>query len=86
MMACPPRHQSRVEPKSPGDGVLAPTPWLTLVEPTDRILEAFEFYEGQWLSIASAKDEEPVSIHPFDATTFSLGDLWLRETCAERPA
>ena len=49
---------------------------LWLVDPTDRTLEAFELHEGQWLLIASAKDDEPVSIRPFDAITFSLGDLW----------
>ena len=50
--------------------------YLWLVEPTDRTLEAFELHDGQWLLIASAKDDEPVSIRPFDAITFSLGDLW----------
>ena len=49
---------------------------LWLVEPADRTLEAFELREGQWVLIASAKDAEPVSIRPFDAITFSLGDLW----------
>ena len=49
---------------------------LWLVDPTDRTLEAFELREGQWVLIASAKDDEPVSIRPFDAITFSLGDLW----------
>ena len=49
---------------------------LWLVEPVDRTLEAFELHKGQWLLIASAKDDEPVSIRPFDAITFSLGDLW----------
>ena len=49
---------------------------LWLVDPTDRTLEAFELHDGQWLLIASAKDDEPVSIRPFDAITFSLGDLW----------
>ena len=49
---------------------------LWLVEPTDRTLEAFELHDGQWLLIASAKDDEPVSFRPFDAITFSLGDLW----------
>ena len=39
-------------------------------------LEAFEFREGEWVLIASAKDEEPVSNRPFDAITFSLGNLW----------
>ena len=51
-------------------------PHLWLVDPTDRTLEAFEMHEGQWLLIASAKDDDPVSIRPFDAITFSLGDLW----------
>ena len=51
-------------------------PHLWLVDPMDRTLEAFEMHEGQWLLIASAKDDDPVSIRPFDAITFSLGDLW----------
>ena len=50
--------------------------YLWLVDPTDRTLEAFELHDGQWLLIASAKDDDPVSIRPFDAITFSLGDLW----------
>ena len=50
--------------------------YLWLVDPTDRTLEAFELREGEWVLIACAKDDEPVSIRPFDAITFSLGDLW----------
>ena len=49
---------------------------LWLIEPTDRTLEAFVLRDGQWVLIGSAKDDEPVSIPPFDAITFSLGDLW----------
>ena len=49
---------------------------LWLIDPADRTFEAFELHEGQWLLIASAKDDDPVSIRPFDAITFSLGDLW----------
>ena len=49
---------------------------LWLIDPMDRIFEAFELYERQWLLIASAQDDEPVSIRPFDAITFSLGELW----------
>ena len=49
---------------------------LWLVDPTDRTLEAFELREGEWVLIATAKDDEPVSIRPFDAITFSLADLW----------
>ena len=51
--------------------------YLWFVDPMDRTLEAFELREGQWASIATAKDEEPVSIRPFDAITINLGDLWL---------
>ena len=50
--------------------------YLWLVDPTDRTLEAFELREGEWVLIACAKDDEPVSVRPFDAITFSLGDLW----------
>ena len=51
-------------------------PYLWIVDPADRTLEAFELHDGQWLLIGSAKDDDPVSIRPFDAITFSLGDLW----------
>ena len=49
---------------------------LWFVDPTDRTLEAFELREHEWVLIASAKDDDPISIPPFDAITFSLGDLW----------
>ena len=51
-------------------------PHMWLVDPVGRTLEAFEVHEGQWLRIASVKDDEPVSTRPFDAITFSLGELW----------
>ena len=49
---------------------------LWLLDPADRALEAFELRDGQWVLIASAKDDDPICIRPFDAVTFSLGDLW----------
>ena len=49
---------------------------LWLVDPADRTLEAFELRNGEWVLIATAKDDDSVSIRPFDAITFSLGDLW----------
>ena len=49
---------------------------LWLIDPVDRTLEVFELHDRQWLLIASAQDNEPVSIRPFDAITFSLGELW----------
>ena len=51
-------------------------PHLWLLDPADRALEAFELRDGQWVLIASAKDDDPICIRPFDAITFSLGDLW----------
>ena len=50
--------------------------YLWLVDPADRTLEAFELRDEEWVLIACAKDDEPVSVRPFDAITFSLGDLW----------
>ena len=49
---------------------------LWLIDPIERTLEVFELHEGHWLLIASAKDDDPVGIRPFDAITFSLADLW----------
>ena len=49
---------------------------LWLVDPLARTLEAFELREGAWVLIATAADADPVSIPPFDATTFDLADLW----------
>ena len=49
---------------------------LWLVDPTDRTLKAFELHAGTWVLIATTKDDDPVCIHPFDALTFNLGDLW----------
>ncbi len=49
---------------------------LWLVEPTDRTLEAYELCNGEWVLLATAKDDAPIGIRPFEAATFSLGDLW----------
>ena len=49
---------------------------LWLIDPTDRTLEAFELRDPEWTLIATAKDDDPVSVRPFDAITFSLGELW----------
>jgi Uma2 family endonuclease len=47
-----------------------------LVDPLARTLEAFSLHEGRWLLVATLKDDDPVSVAPFDAVTFSLADLW----------
>ena len=49
---------------------------LWLVDPLDRTLEAFELRHGEWVLFATAKDDDPVQVRPFEAITFSLGDLW----------
>ena len=46
------------------------------MDPVDRTLAASKLREGQWALIATAKDDATVCIRPFDAITFSLGDLW----------
>ena len=62
----------RKRPIYAGAGV----PHLWFIDPADRTLEAFDLRDGEWVQVASAKDDDPVSIRPFDAITFSLGDLW----------
>ncbi len=49
---------------------------LWFIDPVDRTLEAFELRETEWVLIATAKDDDPVAVRPFDAITFSLADLW----------
>jgi hypothetical protein len=49
---------------------------LWLVDPADRTLEALELRKGHWVLIATAQDDAPVRIRPFEAVTFGLGDLW----------
>ncbi|MCY4230039.1 MAG: Uma2 family endonuclease [Alphaproteobacteria bacterium] len=51
-------------------------PYLWMVDPLDRGLEAFELRDGQWVLIASLKDDDAVSVPPFEAISFSLSDLW----------
>lgn len=49
---------------------------LWFVDPDARTLEAFELQDGQWLLLETLQDNDPVSLPPFEATSFSLGDLW----------
>ena len=50
--------------------------WLWFVDPDVRTLEAFELRDGQWLLLDTLTENDPVSLPPFDAISFSLGDLW----------
>lgn len=47
-----------------------------LVDPILRTLEAFENQGGRWLLLATLKNDDPVSLPPFDAISFSLASLW----------
>ncbi|MYG28004.1 MAG: Uma2 family endonuclease [Boseongicola sp. SB0677_bin_26] len=49
---------------------------LWLVDPVERELEAFELRDGQWLLVAALKEDDQVSVRPFEAITFGLADLW----------
>ena len=50
--------------------------YLWLLDPDNRSLEAFRLHETQWVLIDKLFDDELVSLPPFEATTFSLSDLW----------
>ncbi|MCY4396274.1 MAG: Uma2 family endonuclease [Rhodospirillaceae bacterium] len=49
---------------------------LWFIDPIARDLEAFELRNGEWVLIATARNDDPVSIPPFDAITFPLDALW----------
>ena len=49
---------------------------LWFVDPIARTLEAFSNRDGVWTLIAALKDDDPVSVPPFDAIEFSLSALW----------
>ena len=51
-------------------------PHLWFVDPEARTLEAFELRDGQWVLLETLKENDAVSLPPFDAISFSLGDLW----------
>ncbi len=50
--------------------------YLWFVDPEARTLEAFALREGQWVLLKTLTENDPVSLPPFDAISFSLGDLW----------
>ena len=49
---------------------------LWFVDPEARDLEAFELRDGEWVLIATARNDDPVSIPPFEAISFPLDALW----------
>ena len=49
---------------------------LWLVDPSARTLEAFALGNGAWTPAGAAREDEPVSLPPFEAVAFPLGALW----------
>jgi Uma2 family endonuclease len=49
---------------------------LWLIDPIGHTFEAFALEGGQWVLVAALKSDDAVSVVPFEATTFTLSDLW----------
>jgi len=56
-------------------------PYLWLVDPLARTLEAFALREGRWTVIGQFQEQEVVSVEPFQEIALELGALW--ETTAD---
>ena len=50
--------------------------YLWFVDPIARSLEANVLRGGKWVEIATLYNDATVSLPPFEAISFSLGDLW----------
>ena len=50
--------------------------YLWLVDPDARSLEAFKLRGTEWVLIDTLFEDAPVSLPPFEAISFGLGDLW----------
>ena len=50
--------------------------YLWLVDPDAQSLEAFKLRDSEWVLMDTLFDDAPVSLPPFEAISFSLGDLW----------
>ena len=51
---------------------------LWLVDPLAKTLETFALDNGRWTVTGLYTDDDEARAEPFDAVTFSLGDLWAR--------
>ena len=54
----------------------AGVPYLWLIDPRPRTLEACELVDGAWHSLATLAGDSPVSLPPFPEISFPLRDLW----------
>lgn len=59
--------------------------WLWLIDPDVQSLEAFELRGTEWALIDSLFGNVPVSLPPFEAISFNLGDLWLPHAVHKAP-
>ena len=50
--------------------------YLWLIDPRERVLEAFHRTNGNWLLAGVATGSDAVKLPPFDAVAFSLDDLF----------
>ncbi len=51
-------------------------PHLWLIEPDQKVLEAFELDKGKWTLIATRANADEIAIAPFAAVPFALDALW----------
>lgn len=49
---------------------------LRLINPRDKLLEAFRLENGKWLLLSSHTDTDKVRVPPCEALEFELGTLW----------
>ena len=48
-----------------------------LVDPEIHVLEAYEARQAHWIQIGVYKNDDPISVTPFDAIEFGLDTLWV---------
>ena len=53
--------------------------YLWLVDPLPKTLETYTLNDGQWTLTGSFKDDDKVSMIPFDAVELELSELWLTQ-------
>jgi len=47
-----------------------------LVDPLDRMLEAYRLSDGRWLLLGTYHDDERVRVEPFEEIELEIGALW----------
>ena len=53
---------------------------LWLVDPDEQSLEAFELRDAEWSMVDRLYQDAQVSLPPFEAIKFNLGNLWIPRT------